>query len=127
MPKHPGSHAKNGEPKVKCAYAKLALTSSLLPNGKNPNQHPDEQLAVYAKILRHQGWRKPIVVSKQSGLIVTGHGAWLTAQREAWKHVPVDYQDFPTPEDETAHMVADNRLPQMSEVDEAALVALLET
>jgi hypothetical protein len=112
-------------PAVRCAFAELVATDKLQPAQGNPNQHPDEQLRLYAKILGHQGWRKPIVVSKQSGRIVTGHGAWLTAQREGWAQVPVDFQDFATPADEAAHMLADNRLPQLADLDEDAFAAVL--
>ena len=107
----------NGEPEIRCAYTKLAPTASLRANPENPNQHPPEQLSLYAKILLRQGWRKAVTVSNQSGLIVTGHGAWLTAEAQGWKVVPVDYQDFKSRADELAHMLADNRLPQMSEPD----------
>jgi ParB-like chromosome segregation protein Spo0J len=114
-------------PLVKCAHAELVPTGKLSPNKKNPNKHPDAQLDLYGKILLHQGWRKAVVVSRQSGMIVTGHGAWLTAKRQGWPTVPVDYQDFATPEDETAHLLADNRLPQLAETDSELLVELLET
>ena len=113
-------------PAVNCSHSEMRETKSLNGNPKNPNKHPEEQLRIYAKILRHQGWRKSIVVSRESGLIVTGHGAWLTAVAEGWDQVPIDLQSFKSPEDEFAHMVADNRLPQMSEMAEAELSALIE-
>lgn len=119
--------AKGTGPAVRCSHSALVRVGELTANPKNPNTHPPEQLKIYARILTHQGWRKAITVSKQSGLIVTGHGAWLTAKAEGWPTVPVDYQDFASPQDETAHMVADNRLPQLAEVDGLALVTLLET
>lgn len=112
-------------PAVNCAHDALEDPARLKRNPKNPNRHPAPQLRVYAKVLGHQGWRKSIVVSNQSGLIVTGEGAWLTAVAEGWSTVPVDYQDFRTPADEFAHLVADNRLPQMSEMDEQELAAIL--
>lgn len=112
-------------PAVNCAHDKIVATDSLKANPRNPNKHGPEQLALYAKILLHQGWRKAIVVSNQSGWIVTGEGAWLTAQREGWETVPVDLQDFKTPSDEFAHLLADNRLPQMAEIDEGQMAAIL--
>src|SRR5262245_56576127 len=89
-----------GPPAVNCAHDELVATGKLAPNPKNPNKHPDHQLTLYGKILLHQGWRKAVVVSRQSGKIVTGHGAWLTAKKHGWPTVPVDYQDFPSPADE---------------------------
>src|SRR5579862_696966 len=111
---------------VRCAYAKLINVDTLKPNPRNPNKHPDGQLALYAKVVRRQGWRRPIVVSRQSGLVVAGHGAVQTAKKMGWKLVPVDYQDFATKEDELAHMLADNKLPQLAELseDEARAIEL---
>jgi len=96
----------------------LVDVDTLKPNPRNPNKHPDGQLDLYAKVIRRQGWRRPIVVSRQSGLVVAGHGAVQTAKRMGWKLVPVDYQDFVSKEDEMAHMLADNKLPQLAELSE---------
>lgn len=50
---------------------------------------------------REGGWRRAIVVSKRSGLIVFGQGAWLAAVQELKVDVvPVDRQDFATEEAE---------------------------
>src|SRR5205823_14810975 len=100
-------------PAINCAHDALVSLADLKPNPDNPNRHDKDQLALYAKILLHQGWRKPILVSNQSGFIVTGHGAWLTAKAQGWTTVPVDYQDFACKADEVAHMIADNKLAQM--------------
>ena len=97
----------------------------LKPNPRNPNKHGPEQLRIYAKVLRHQGFRKSIIVSNQSGMIVTGEGAYRTCIAEGWEFAPIDYQDFKTPADEMAHLLADNRLPQLSETNEAELAAIL--
>src|SRR5438552_4110913 len=121
------SVSKAKAPAVRCSFSKMALAAELQPNPKNPNKHPAEQLRLYAKILLHQGWRKPITLSKQGGLIVTGEGAWRTAIAEGWKQVPVDVQEFKTPADEAAHLLADNRLPQMAEGDDKLFAALLKS
>lgn len=116
---------ESSSPKVNCAFDKIAPTGEQKPNPKNPNKHGDEQLRVYAKVLLHQGFRKPIVVSNQSGYIVTGEGAWLTAVNEGWPQVPIDFQDFESPQQELQHLLADNSLPQMSQIDEQELAAIL--
>jgi hypothetical protein len=59
-------------PAINCAHDKLERTAKLRPNPRNPNKHPPAQRGLYARILHHQGWRKSIVVSSQSGFIVTG-------------------------------------------------------
>jgi len=110
---------------VNCAFDELVPLEKLVPNPRNPNQHPQAQVALLAKVIAHQGWRSPIVVSKRSGFIVSGHGRYEAAKLLGLSKVPVDYQDFPTDADEWAHLVADNRLAELAEADSAALKELL--
>jgi len=113
-------------PEIRCAHDELVLVPDLKPNPDNPNKHDAAQLTLYAKILIHQGWRKALTVSNQSGFIVTGHGAWLTAKAQGWPSVPVDYQDFANRADEIAHMIADNKLAQMAELDDVELARVIK-
>lgn len=46
----------------------------LVGNPRNPNKHPQNQIELLAKIIKAQGWRNPIVVSRRSGFVVKGHG-----------------------------------------------------
>jgi hypothetical protein len=112
-------------PAVRCACSALVEVGKLNANPRNPNRHPDRQLDLYAKVIKHQGWRRAVVVSNQSGYIVTGHGAVEAAKRAGWASVPVDYQDFKTPADEFAHLLCDNSLPELAELDQAQLSSLL--
>jgi len=59
---------------VHCSHTELADVVKLIPNPRNPNKHPDKQIALLAKIIRHQGWRSPVVISNRSGFVVKGHG-----------------------------------------------------
>jgi ParB-like chromosome segregation protein Spo0J len=117
--------AEASGPAVNCAYDELVSLEKLVPNPRNPNQHPQTQVALLAKVIAHQGWRSPIVVSKRSGFIVSGHGRYEAAKALGLSNVPVDYQDFPTDADEWAHLVADNRLAELAEADNAALKEVL--
>jgi hypothetical protein len=110
---------------VRCSYSALEDVANLKANPRNPNKHPSGQLELYAKAIRHQGWRRAVVVSKRSGLIVTGHGAVECAKAQGWSVVPVDYQDFESEADELAHCLADNRLPELAEMSESDLAAIL--
>ncbi len=74
-------------------------------------------IRVLAKIIERQGWRAPIIVSKRSGCIVAGHARLAAAQRLGLAEVPVDFQDFASEELELAHLVADNSIPEMAEMD----------
>jgi ParB-like chromosome segregation protein Spo0J len=113
------------KPLVNCAFDELVALEKLVPNPRNPNQHPQSQVALLAKVIAHQGWRSPVVVSTRSGFIVAGHGRYEAAKVLGLSAVPVDYQDFATEADEWAHLVADNRLAELAEADESALKGLL--
>ena len=110
---------------VHCAHARLADVTTLVANPRNPNKHGDAQVALLAKIIRHQGWRAPITISKRSGFIVTGHGRLQAALLLQVEKVPVDEQDFATEADEWAHLAADNRIAELAETDGAMLKDLL--
>lgn len=77
--------------KVFCAYDELAPIGKLVPNPGNPNTHPKRQLELLATIIKGQGWRKNITISKRSGFIVAGHGRYLAAQMIHASVVPVEY------------------------------------
>lgn len=109
---------------VYCAHDKVEKITDVKPNPKNPNQHPPEQIKLLAAIIKRQGWRAPITVSTRSGYIVKGHGRLLAAQYMEAEYVPVDYQNYNTDEEEIADLIADNRLAELSEIDNAMLAEL---
>lgn len=113
------------EPKIYCSYTTLEPTESLVENPRNPNRHPDDQIVALAKIIRHQGWRNPIVVSKRSGFVIKGHGRLLAARMLELESVPVDFQDYENEAAEWADMIADNKIAELSNIDESGLNALL--
>ena len=88
--------------------------SALVEHPRNPNTHPESQIKALAKILKHQGFRSPIVVSNRSGFIIAGHGRLEAAKMLGLEQVPVSYQDFSNEADEWAHMIADNRLGELA-------------
>jgi ParB-like chromosome segregation protein Spo0J len=65
---------------IYCAYDENADITTLVPNPRNPNMHPQKQIELLAKIIKNQGWRAPITVSNRSGFVVRGHGRLLAAQ-----------------------------------------------
>ena len=77
------------------------------------------------KIIKSQGWRKPITVSKRSGFVVSGHGRLLAAVMLKTDKVPIDFQDYATEAEEYADLVADNRIAELSEIDDNLLSEIL--
>ena len=118
----------NAEPKayadgvpVFCAHDAIVDITALVPNPKNPNQHPDTQIQILGRIIRQTGWRQPITVSKRSGFIVKGHGRLSVALLEGMKQAPVDYQNYTNEAEEYADLVADNRIAELAETDNKLL------
>jgi len=94
--------------KIHCSYGELVKVKDLKFHPENTNEHPEDQIERLAKIIKHQGWRRPITVSNQSGYVTVGEGRVRAAIFNKWKEVPVDFQDYKTEEDEFADIQADN-------------------
>jgi hypothetical protein len=109
--------------KIKCAYKEILDIDDpkIIPNPDNPNDHPDHQITQLSKILEYQGQRKSIVISKQSGFIVTGHGTLMAAKELGAKKIAVDFQDFDNPAQEYAHVIADNAVALQSELNRSMI------
>lgn len=105
------------QPIVKCAHTKIIDLDELVPNPKNPNQHPPEQIRLLSRIIKHQGQRAPIVVSKRSGFITKGHARLLAIQALGWDRAAIDEQEYANEADEYADMVADNKIAELAETN----------
>lgn len=109
--------------KIKCAFKEILDINDprIIPNPDNPNDHPTHQITQLSKILDYQGQRKSIVISNQSGFIVTGHGTFMAAKELGAEKIAVDFQDFDNPAQEYAHVIADNAVALQSELDRAMI------
>ena len=110
---------------VFCAHDKLVDPAGLVANPRNPNQHPDSQVEILSRIIKTQGWRSSIVVSKRSGFIVKGHGRLAAAMLLGAKLVPVEFQEYETEASEWADLIADNRIAELSETNHDELKKLM--
>lgn len=113
--------------KVFCAFDSLTATDDLKPNPNNPNKHPKEQIKQLAKIIKFNGWRAPITVSKRSGFIVRGHGRLAAAKELGTTSVPVDFQEYDDDASEYADLIADNQIAELSATDDLMLDNLLSS
>ena len=113
------------EIEINCAHDKVVPTAELVPNPRNPNTHSKAQVEMIAKVIQHRGWRAPITVSTRSGFVVCGHGRLEAAMLMGAEGVPVDYQDFESEADEWAHMIADNKIAELAEIDNDILKDVL--
>ena len=113
------------EIQINCAHDKVVPLEELTPNPRNPNTHNERQIELLAKVIRHQGWRAPITVSTRSGFVVAGHGRLEAATLLGVEGAPVDFQDFESEAAEHAHMVADNRIAELAEINDDVLKDVL--
>jgi hypothetical protein len=111
---------------VHCAHDRMVQVAQVMPHPKNPTKHPDRQIELLARMIKHQGWRSPIVISQRSGYVVSGHARLQAARLLGCKSVPVNYQDFKSDADEWAHLVADNRIAELADLKTPELRAILD-
>ena len=110
---------------VFCRHDKMVDPAGLVSNPRNPNKHPESQIEILSRVIKTQGWRSPIVVSKRSGFIVKGHGRLAAAMLLAAKLVPVEFQEYETEASEWADLIADNRIAELSETNNDELKNLM--
>lgn len=110
---------------VWCAHDEIVPTEKIIGNPRNPNRHPEKQVAALGKVIKGQGWRAPITISRHSGFVVRGHGRYAAALDLGLSAVPVDFQEYEDDANEWADMVADNRIAEMAEMDKHALRDIL--
>lgn len=87
------------------------------PHPKNRNLHPPDQIPRIQKLLHLYGWRHPLIISNQTRLLVVGHGRLEAAKALNQSHVPIEYQDFESEDEEYGFMVADNAIASWAQLD----------
>ena len=117
--------AMAGKVPVFCAHDELLPLARIIPNPKNPNTHSKDQIKLLSEIIKATGWRAPITISTRSGFIVKGHGRLEAAKAIGEDLAPVDYQNYASEAEEYADLVADNRLSELSEIDNTKLADIL--
>jgi hypothetical protein len=103
--------------KVLCKYDELLDPKALTPHVKNRNTHPEAQLKRLAKMIKKVGWRAPIIISKNSKMIVKGNGTREAAIVGNLGPVPVVFQEFFTEDEEYAFLQGDNGIAKWAELD----------
>lgn len=115
-----------GEIPIFCSHDSLVEIDKIIPNKANPNRHPQDQIILLAQIMKGQGVRSPITVSTRSGLVVKGHGRLQASKLIEMTHYPVDYQNYASEAEELADLIADNRIAELAEIDNRALLDMLQ-
>jgi hypothetical protein len=103
--------------KIESTAIKLVPIADIKPHPRNANRHSKEQIERLAKIIKYSGFRQPLVVSNQSGLLISGHGRLECAIQLGMTEVPVIYEDFADEAMEFQHLTADNAIASWAELD----------
>jgi hypothetical protein len=101
--------------------------SQIIPNPKNANQHPPEQIKRLEKLIEYQGFRNPLIISNRTGFLVVGHGRLEAAKNLGIEKLPVIRQNFKDEAQEYAYLISDNEIARWSELDKQAVHIELET
>lgn len=97
---------------------------TLIPNPRNPNKHPEEQITRLMAELRKDGQTRPVLVRKANNMLIAGHGVTLAMKRLGLSEIRVALWDV---DQATAdrYMLADNRLGHLSSHDDDMVAELL--
>jgi site-specific DNA-methyltransferase (adenine-specific) len=103
--------------------AEWVETSALTPWAKNPRNN-DHAVAAVADSIKRFGFAAPIVARRANGEIIAGHTRLKAAMRLGLDRVPVRYIDV-DPADAHLLAVADNKLSEAADWDQALLLDVL--
>ena len=112
---------------VWCSHDEIGPLEKAIENPRNPNKHPEAQIKLLANIIKVQGWRNPITISRLSGFITKGAGRRKAAELLGVSQVPLDYQDYENEAAEYADLIADNRIAELAEPDLDLVKDILES
>ena len=107
---------------IHCKHDELVDVDLLVPHPRNSNKHPEKQIKMLGKIINHQGWRHPIIVSNLSGFVVAGHGRLEAAKMNGYEKVPVVRQDFKNEAEEFQFLISDNKIAELADHDDSLMI-----
>ncbi len=93
---------------------------SLKPYAKNAKMHGPEQVAKIAASMAEFGWTVPCLVG-DDGELIAGHGRVLAAEMLGLTEAPVIVLGHLTDEQRRAYRLADNKLTELGDWNEAVL------
>ena len=104
----------------------LVDVSKLIPYANNSRTHTDEQIAKVMASIKEFGFINPILISEDY-VITAGHCRLIAAQRLGMEKVPCIKENYLTPSQRKAYVIADNRLALDAGWDEEMLKIELES
>lgn len=109
------------------------------PYPKNAKKHDTKQIALLAENIKRFGFDQHIVVDKNTGYIVKGHGRWEAAKllgidkiKEATlapvgvDYIPVEFKEYKSEKEANAARIADNQIHDLTGIDMDLIIAELK-
>ena len=106
---------------IKSKEIELIPLEQIIEHPKNANRHSLEQIDRLVKLIEYQGFRSPLVISKRSGFLVSGHGRKMAAAKLNIEKLPCIYQDFENEAQEYAYVISENEIARWAELDRHAV------
>lgn len=103
----------------------LVEVEKLIPYANNSRTHTDEQISKVMASIKEFGFINPILITEDY-VITAGHCRLIAAQRLGMKKVPCIKENYLTPAQRKAYVIADNRLALDAGWDEDLLRIELE-
>lgn len=94
--------------------------AKIKPYPNNPREHPADQVALLAELMKKYGPDQPIVVDEK-GVILKGHGRLLAAKLAGFEEFPVAQHTGRSEADKRAIRIADNQVALLSSWNPTAL------
>lgn len=94
-------------------------TDSIRPNDYNPNRQSDHDFQLLLRSMREDGFTQPVIVHRESMMIVDGEHRWRAAHELELKTIPVAFVDM-TPEQMRVATLRHNRARGSEDLDLAA-------
>ncbi|MGE0666176.1 MAG: site-specific DNA-methyltransferase [Sphingomonadales bacterium] len=98
----------------------------LMPYARNAKQHGEDQVARIAASMAEFGWTVPCLVA-EDGELIAGHGRVLAARQLGLTEAPVIVLGHLSEAQRRAYRIADNKLTELGDWDEAMLSVELQS
>jgi len=114
--------------KGRCSSLQVSIVyrsvDDLKLDAKNPRSHSPRQIRQIGRSIEEFGFIVPILLDT-SDKVLAGHGRLLACRQLGWREVPTISLHHLTEAQARAFMIADNRLTEISEWDDALLASQL--
>jgi ParB-like chromosome segregation protein Spo0J len=111
---------------IKSNSIELVDVESIIENPKNANRHSIEQIQRLEKLIKYQGFRNPLIVSKRTGFLIVGHGRLEAAKNLGMEKLPVIFEDFESEAQEYQYLISDNEIARWAELDKQSVYENIE-